>query len=89
MEQASAEKLEHARPDETKRIASEPQNEQLARTPELLLPKKKVPGQQFKLRDQTKGSAPPTPPPLTQLPPPFQFHSNFSRGHFRPQSFLF
>ena len=34
-------------------------------------------------------SPPPDQPPLTQLPPPFQSHSNFSRGHLRPQSFFF
>ena len=27
--------------------------------------------------------------PLTRLPPPFQFRSNFSWGHLRPHSFLF
>ena len=31
----------------------------------------------------------PAQPPPTRLPPPFQSHSNFSRGHLRPHSFLF
>ena len=41
MVQASAEKLEHARPAEKERVASVPQREQLASTPEPYLPKKK------------------------------------------------
>ena len=41
MAQASAEKLEHAWLAEKKRMASVPQSEQLARTPEPLLPKGK------------------------------------------------
>ena len=41
MAQASAEKLEHTGPAEKERVASVPQREQLARTPELPLPKGK------------------------------------------------
>ena len=41
MAQASAEKLEHTGPAEKERVASMPQREQLARTPELPLPKGK------------------------------------------------
>ena len=41
MAQASAEKLEHIGPAEKERVALVPQNEQLARTPELPLPKRK------------------------------------------------
>ena len=41
MAQASAEKLEHTGPAEKERVASVPQREQLARTPEQPLPKKK------------------------------------------------
>ena len=41
MVQASAEKLEHTGPDEKERVVSVPQPEQLARMPELLLPKQK------------------------------------------------
>ena len=41
MAQASAEKLEHTGPAEKKRVASVPQREQLARTPEPSLPKGK------------------------------------------------
>ena len=41
MAQASAEKLEHAGPAEKERVASVPQREQLASTPELPLPKGK------------------------------------------------
>ena len=41
MAQASAEKLEHTGPAEKERVASVPQSEQLARTPELPLPKGK------------------------------------------------
>ena len=41
MAQASAEKLEHAGPAEKERVASVPQREQLARTPEPPLPKGK------------------------------------------------
>ena len=37
--QASAEKIEHAEPTEKERVASVPQREQLARTPEPPLPK--------------------------------------------------
>ena len=40
MAQASAEKLEHTGPAEKERAASVPQREQLASTPEPLLPKK-------------------------------------------------
>ena len=39
MAQASAEKLEHTGPAEKERVASVPQREQLARTPEPPLPK--------------------------------------------------
>ena len=39
MAQASAEKLQHTGPAEKKRVASVPQREQLARTPEPPLPK--------------------------------------------------
>ena len=39
MAQASAENLEHTGPAEKERVASVPQREQLARTPEPLLPK--------------------------------------------------
>ena len=39
--QASAEKLEHTEPAEKERVALMPQREQLARTPELPLPKGK------------------------------------------------
>ena len=39
--QASAEKLEHTGPTEKERVASVPQREQLARTPEPTLPKGK------------------------------------------------
>ena len=39
--QASAEKLEHTGPAKKERVASVPQSEQLASTPELLLPKGK------------------------------------------------
>ena len=39
--QASAKKLEHAGLVEKERVASVPQREQLARTPEQLLPKEK------------------------------------------------
>ena len=38
MAQASAEKLDHIGPAEKKRVASVPQREQLARTPEPSLP---------------------------------------------------
>ena len=41
MAQASAEKLEHTWPAEKERVASVPQREQLARTPEPPLPKGK------------------------------------------------
>ena len=41
MAQASAEKLEHTGPAEKERVASVPQREQLARTPESPLPKGK------------------------------------------------
>ena len=41
MAQASAEKLEHTGPAEKKRVASVPQKEQLASTPEPSLPKGK------------------------------------------------
>ena len=41
MAQASAEKLEHTVPAEKERVASVPQTEQLARTPEPPLPKGK------------------------------------------------
>ena len=41
MAQASAEKLEHTGPTENERVASVPQSEQLARTPEQPLPKGK------------------------------------------------
>ena len=41
MEQASAKKLEHTGPAEKERVASVPQREQLARTPEPPLPKGK------------------------------------------------
>ena len=41
MAQASAEKLEHAGPAEKERVASVPQREQLASTPELPLPRGK------------------------------------------------
>ena len=41
MAQASAEKLEHTGPAEKKRVASVPQREQLARTPEPPFPNKK------------------------------------------------
>ena len=41
MAQASAEKLEQTGPAEKERVASVPQREQLARTPELPLPKGK------------------------------------------------
>ena len=43
MAQASAEKLEHTGPAEKERVASVPQREQLARTPEPPLPKGKDP----------------------------------------------
>ena len=39
MVQASVEKLEHPRPAEKERVTLVPQREQLASTPELLLPK--------------------------------------------------
>ena len=41
MAQASAEKLEHSGPAENERVASVPQREQLASTPELLCQKEK------------------------------------------------
>ena len=41
MAQASAEKLEHTGPAEKERVVSVPQREQLARTPEPPLPKRK------------------------------------------------
>ena len=41
MAQASAEKLEHTGPAKKERVASVPQREQLARTPEPPLPKRK------------------------------------------------
>ena len=41
MAQASVEKLEHTGPAEKERVASTPQREQLARTPEPPLPKGK------------------------------------------------
>ena len=41
MAQASAEKLEHIGPAEKERVASVPQREQMARTPELPLPRGK------------------------------------------------
>ena len=41
MAQASAETLEHTEPAEKERVASVPQREQLASTPEPLLPKRK------------------------------------------------
>ena len=41
MAQASAEKLEHTGPGEKERVASVPQTEQLASTPELPFPKGK------------------------------------------------
>ena len=46
MAQASAEKLEHTGPAEKERVASVPQREQLARTPEPSLPKGKEPSVQ-------------------------------------------
>ena len=46
MAQASAEKLEHTGPAEKERVASVPQREQLASTPEPLLPKGKEPSVQ-------------------------------------------
>ena len=52
MAQASAEKLEHTGPAEKKRVASVPQREQLARTPEPLLPK----GERIKPSVQSTGS---------------------------------
>ena len=44
MAQASAEKLEHTEPAEKERVASVPQREQLARTPEPPLPRGKGTG---------------------------------------------
>ena len=41
MAQVSAKKMDYTGPDEKKRVASTPQSEQLARTPELPLPKAK------------------------------------------------
>ena len=46
MAQASAEKLGHTGPAEKERVASVPQREQLARTPEPPLPKGKEPSVQ-------------------------------------------
>ena len=46
MAQALAEKLEHTGPAEKERVASAPQREQLARTPEPPLPKGKEPSVQ-------------------------------------------
>ena len=52
MVQASAEKLEHTGPAEKKRVASVPQREQLANTPESSLPK----GKGTELSVQSTGS---------------------------------
>ena len=41
MAQTLAEKLKHTGPAEKEKVASAPQSEQLARTPEPLLPKRK------------------------------------------------
>ena len=58
MAQASAEKLEHAGPAEEERVASVPQREQLARTPEPPLPKKeKEPSRQTRVPDHEGGES--------------------------------
>ena len=51
MVQASAEKLEHTGSAEKERVASVPQREQLARTPELPLPKEKEQSHLFRVPD--------------------------------------
>ena len=51
MAQASAENFEHTRSAKKDRMASVPQREQLARTPEPLLPKGKETGHQSRAPD--------------------------------------
>ena len=51
MAQASAEKLEHTEHAEKERVASVPQREQLASTPEPSLPKEKKQSRQSRVPD--------------------------------------
>ena len=56
MVQASAEKLVHTGPAEKERVASVPQRQQLASTPEPPLPKgKKEQSRQFRVPDHERG----------------------------------
>ena len=55
MTQASAEKLEHTGPAKKKRVASMPQREQLASTPDPLMPKGKKQSRLSKAPDHEKG----------------------------------
>ena len=57
MAQASAEKLEHTGPAEKERVASVPQREQLARTPEPPLPKEKEQSRLSKAPDYEGGES--------------------------------
>ena len=57
MAQASAEKLEHTGPAEKERVASVPQRDQLARTPEPPLPKEKEQSRQSKAPDHEGGES--------------------------------
>ena len=57
MAQASAEKLEHAGPAEKERVASVPQREQLASTPELPLPREKKHSRLSKAPDHGGGES--------------------------------
>ena len=55
MAQASAEKLEPTEPAEKKRVASVPQREQLANTPERHLPKRKGTSHLSRAPDHERG----------------------------------
>ena len=57
MAQASAEKLEHTGPAEKKRVASVPQREQLARTPEPPLPKEREQSRLSRVTDHEGGES--------------------------------
>ena len=54
MAQASADKLEHTEPAEKERVASVPQREQLASSPEPPLPKRKETKHQIMRRERVK-----------------------------------
>ena len=57
MAQASAEKLEHTGPAKKEKVASVPQREQLASTPELPLPKGKKQSRQSRVPDHEGGES--------------------------------